>query len=212
MKIGKLKSIAVGTVFIIILLAVVDFRIASIIDIKVFSSMLLGVILLTKASYKDKNADVERLVVYHAVITSIFASTLMYLDMLSTGTERSITLPIQPILYGILIYIGFLVIRVKVRSDIQEDTSTETSTPENQPVKKSTLYSLGLSDREISIALEILKKKTNKEIASDFFIAESTVKKHVQNIFRKAEVSTRQELCILIETGVRPDKIGDGIL
>jgi len=38
---------------------------------------------------------------------------------------------------------------------------------------------------------------TNKEIAREFAIAESTVKIHVQHLFRKLEVSSRVHLAVI---------------
>lgn len=215
MRYRKLKSAAIGLVFVLILLAVVDFQIGSIIDIKIFLSMLLGVALLTKASYKGETTDVDRLVAYHCALTSVFASTLIYLERLSSEAGGLITLPIKPLLYGILIYIGFVVTRINSKDyqnlddnveGLDKDDSTAdshdikvTSKPSKDKSYNQQLYKMGLSDREVSIAIEILKRKTNKEIASEFFIAESTVKKHVQNILRKADVANRQEFCRVVE-------------
>ncbi len=43
--------------------------------------------------------------------------------------------------------------------------------------------------------LELIKQgKTNKEIASELFISVSTVKTHINNIFKKEKVSKRDEL------------------
>ena len=51
-----------------------------------------------------------------------------------------------------------------------------------------------LSPQEKKICDAILKGKTNNEIASDFFISLSTVKTHVNNIYKKLGVSSRDEL------------------
>lgn len=211
----KLKSAVIGLLFIGVMMAVIDFQIGSIIDIKIFLSMVMGVALLTLTSYKDKNSDVDRLVAYHCALTSVFASTLIYLERLSSQSVGLVTLPISPLLYGILIYIGFLVTsgNRETKNDssddfdgldgdhhLQKDIGQASAIKSKiSPTYSVKLYNLGLSDREVSIANEMLKRKTNKEIASEFFIAESTVKKHVQNILRKADVSNRQEFCRVIE-------------
>lgn len=51
--------------------------------------------------------------------------------------------------------------------------------------------SVPLSRREIDIVGLLNQKKTNKEIANALNISERTVKFHVGNILRKAEVGTR---------------------
>ncbi len=51
-----------------------------------------------------------------------------------------------------------------------------------------------LTNKETEI-LELIKQgKTNKEIASELFISVSTVKTHINNIFKKMDVSNRNEL------------------
>ncbi|MCK8058420.1 MULTISPECIES: response regulator transcription factor [unclassified Fusibacter] len=57
----------------------------------------------------------------------------------------------------------------------------------------------GLSEREMSIAIEMLKGKSNKAIAKKYFIAESTVKKHVQHILKKADAKNRMEFKLKID-------------
>ena len=48
-----------------------------------------------------------------------------------------------------------------------------------------------LTNREIEIAKLIVKGKTSREIASELFISEKTVTKHIQNMFEKATVSNK---------------------
>ena len=52
----------------------------------------------------------------------------------------------------------------------------------------------GLTPRETEITKLIYSGKSNKQIAEQLFLSESTVKTHIYNIFRKAEVKTRVEL------------------
>lgn len=51
-----------------------------------------------------------------------------------------------------------------------------------------------LTDQEQNIVTEILKDKTNKEIASDLFISLSTVKTHINNLYKKLNVSSREDI------------------
>jgi DNA-binding NarL/FixJ family response regulator len=52
-----------------------------------------------------------------------------------------------------------------------------------------------LTTREKEIARLIRQGYTHKAIGETLFISERTVAKHVQNIFEKARVSNRMELC-----------------
>lgn len=51
-----------------------------------------------------------------------------------------------------------------------------------------------LTAQEQKIVNEILKDKTNKEIASTMFISLSTVKTHINNLYKKLAVSSREEI------------------
>lgn len=73
---------------------------------------------------------------------------------------------------------------------------------ENSPWEKISLEQLEnsfpvtqkLSTREKEVLLALLKNIKRKEIASELFISENTVKKHITNIYLKLEVSGREEL------------------
>ena len=52
----------------------------------------------------------------------------------------------------------------------------------------------GLTPREYDIVCELQKGKSNREIGEALFISETTVKKHITNIFNKAEVTSRHAL------------------
>ena len=51
-----------------------------------------------------------------------------------------------------------------------------------------------LTAQEQKIVNEILKDKTNKEIASDLFISLSTLKTHINNLYKKLQVSSREDI------------------
>lgn len=56
-----------------------------------------------------------------------------------------------------------------------------------------------LTAREIEIVTLIRIGQTYKSIATDLFIAEKTVAKHVQNVYRKMDVSNKMELVAKLE-------------
>ena len=56
-----------------------------------------------------------------------------------------------------------------------------------------------LTYQEQKIVSEILKEKTNKEIATDLFISVSTVKTHINNLYKKLNVSKREDIKGLFE-------------
>jgi DNA-binding NarL/FixJ family response regulator len=66
------------------------------------------------------------------------------------------------------------------------------------------LESLGLSSREAEILLLVTRGKVNKEIADALSISTGTVRKHVENIYRKISVPTRNAAALkAVETLIR---------
>ncbi|GEM_PF-7036481 len=59
----------------------------------------------------------------------------------------------------------------------------------------------GLSEREVEVMNSILQGMTNKEIQESLFIEKSTLKSHINRIYRKLEVSNRQELILKYSKG-----------
>ncbi|MBO1199187.1 response regulator transcription factor [Staphylococcus simiae] len=53
-----------------------------------------------------------------------------------------------------------------------------------------------LSKREIEVLREMVKGKTNKEIAETLFVSEKTIKTHVSHIFTKLQVNDRTQAAI----------------
>lgn len=60
--------------------------------------------------------------------------------------------------------------------------------------KRTSSNVLVLTPQELKIANAIKEGKTNKEIASELFISLSTVKTHINSIYKKLEVGSRNEL------------------
>ena len=56
------------------------------------------------------------------------------------------------------------------------------------------LKAYGVTERELEIISYIIDAKSNKEISSQLYIEESTVKKHISNIFSKLNVKSRVQL------------------
>ena len=51
-----------------------------------------------------------------------------------------------------------------------------------------------ISNREAEVVLYVTKGQTNKEIADTLFIEESTVKRHLNSIYKKLDISNRTQL------------------
>jgi len=88
-------------------------------------------------------------------------------------------------------------------SDGQEDPDTRFDVQTIQPI----LAAHGLTERECHVALKLMEDMPNRDIAATLFIAESTVKKHIQNLYRKCEAEDRRafrRICLIWLQEARP--------
>jgi|GEM_PF-6877476 len=79
------------------------------------------------------------------------------------------------------------VVNMGTRRNIRLDISSEAS--DSRFLENCRL--LGLAQRETEVSRLLVRGKTSKEIASNLFISDKTVTKHIQNIFVKASVSNK---------------------
>ena len=64
---------------------------------------------------------------------------------------------------------------------------------ESKPIAPVQVATAGLSARELEVLNLLARSMSNREIASDLFISENTVKNHVSNVLSKLEARTRVE-------------------
>lgn len=57
----------------------------------------------------------------------------------------------------------------------------------------------GLTKRESELAYALFKGLSNREIAEQFYISETTVKKHISHIFEKLDIQKREAIKELVE-------------
>jgi DNA-binding CsgD family transcriptional regulator len=86
---------------------------------------------------------------------------------------------------GILAHVGIHVEQILQRADMH-------------PFVTGSMARLGLSRREAEVAPWTSKGKTNAEIARILFLAPGTVKKHLDNIYRRLSIRTRTQVAILV--------------
>ena len=113
---------------------------------------------------------------------------------------RNIALSFRPLLYGICIWIALGSEEGKTGSK----ENGQTGEPAGKAVREEKLWTaqecyhrfleLGLTRREAEVAVQICNGVSNKEIAMELCISETTVKKHVSNIFEKLGVKRREEI------------------
>ncbi len=131
---------------------------------------------------------------------------------LSAAWMREAALSLRPLLYGICIWIAFGEAEKKHSISKEEKRTgctdaggadgagtgqvTEESRETEWTVQECYRHfrELGLTKREAEVAVQVCKGLGNKEIAMELSISETTVKKHLSNIFEKLKVGKREEL------------------
>ncbi len=74
------------------------------------------------------------------------------------------------------------------------------SMPKQDSVFESYTLTSELSEREKEIVTFVLKGCTYKQISTELFISENTVKTHIKNIYRKLEINSKYQLIQLFGT------------
>lgn len=82
--------------------------------------------------------------------------------------------------------LGFLFLSISIIIFIVKHLTLKKKLPDI-----TTLLSLGLTPREAELAILIIKGLNNQDIANKLFISVSTVKTHINNIFRKTGAESR---------------------
>lgn len=105
-----------------------------------------------------------------------------------------------PFLAIFLLLLSFMLVKGWVQLELQRQKSLIiTALSEQQEKVKKDLYHL-LSTREKEVIDLVLAGKRNQEIADQLFIAHSTVKTHINNIYKILEVQNRRQAIEKLES------------
>lgn len=94
-----------------------------------------------------------------------------------------------------LIVLGFGVSWIytnAINKEYQKVQSVVSKTETSEALLQAKLKTLSRKEQEV-LAL-ILEQKNNQQISDELFISLSTLKSHINHIYKKLEVSTRQEI------------------
>lgn len=87
-----------------------------------------------------------------------------------------------------------------VRAVAEGESSVVLSVSGNRPEKPKASLKETLSERQLEILLLASRGKSNREIAASLHISESTVKRHLANIYAKLKVNSRKEAAAKVFT------------
>lgn len=205
-----MKKLGVRFLFVIlylfVVLVILNFNIRTFIDLKSLALVTGGTIFLSLSSLKKgmKKQEIYSLISWNAFVVSYLITFIYLFVNLSqrTGSKDiflEIALDSRALLYGFLIFILFKEGRSEDKKTILNNET------ENQKISAEEIYAFfreaGLTKREAEIARLARNGLSNREIAEEMYIAETTVKKHMSHIFEKLLIKSREELKEIVRVG-----------
>ena len=213
--------------YIFIVACALDFNIFLLIDLRLIFLTLVGTLLLTLPYYEEGISRRELLYIFgrKSIDTGFIQTFLLLFARLQNeaGYNRllgDIALCFRPLLYGFCLFI-LLAERIETHdlADGNEQPLEESDAGNADAANADAMQSasvnwqisaqktLGIHEFSVTYALTrceteitqlIIQGKSNAMIAGELFISETTVKKHVSNIFDKTGVSRREELIVRV--------------
>jgi DNA-binding CsgD family transcriptional regulator len=167
------------------------------------TAVLSGVIILTLSQFRKGITREEILIsvrwnaFFSGLLTTLLSLMALFSsENLSTLNIHQIADKMIALIYGSIIY---MVLHLLMGSGKAADKEDEIHTPEkfkevfSPDITYPILTGRGFSPRECHVAIKLLEGVSNKEIAAQLFISEATVKKHIQNMFKKCGATDRQD-------------------
>jgi DNA-binding CsgD family transcriptional regulator len=199
--------------YILTLFWIVDFQIKQLFHLKSFVAVVFGSIFLSVSKYKkgilfDEFLDICK---WHFIITGFLVTFLI--NITQSGFSNSgenpifiIALSFRPLFYSMIFYLLFIQISSVKFKNADENLDANVDNPvkilSNDYISDELLLKLkieyNLTKRESEIVDMLLLEINNSEISEKMIITESTVKKHISNIYKKCSISNRDQLRILI--------------
>ncbi len=188
--------------YILILAGALHFNLWKLIDIRLLLLMVLGTVVLTLPFYEKGISRGEICYIFgRKAIEAGFIQTFLLLFVeLQNYEDRSmflhdIAMSFRPLLYGFCMLILFSEKREEQKREESEQVKSRVENEEKAGLNVTEkLKAYGLTKRELEIAGLIAEGKSNGEIAEQLYISETTVKKHVSNIFEKMGIGRREEI------------------
>ena len=178
-------------------------------DMPTAMGLIIGTSLISALGYRRNTPlkQVERLVNISLAITSVsflvigIMGSFVYAedipDLMVLFGIAFLTVPYALVLYG-MIKIGFRYLQRK--KGIQSSSESQAAIlGQDTCLAQGTLNidpAWQLTPRETEIVEQLCLGLTNKEIGENLFISETTVKRHLANIFSKTGISNRQALIV----------------
>ena len=190
-KKNNIRDVLLLIGFLLLISWTTDFKFLTFEDVRLIIVIFLATSILILIGNEDFLYKLEQRFRFNLFLTGIVITLFLELNYLldtSKDMTQSVLLGLRPLLFCLVLYIPIInIIRNMTEREIQKT--------------KSKINRLDLlTNRETEVYKEILKGITNQEISENLYIAETTVKKHVQNILKKLQVENKSQIISEIET------------
>lgn len=186
--------------YLLLLGWLVDFRLSSFVDVRELLVLIAGTIVLVIAEHLEGKRGGLAVVRSSLKTTGMLSTLVLLLSVPASvggGEEASLRLMEAGRPLALSLLIAGLLDRPTGGSTIGRSElawsggCVRADAPE---CFRARLLEAGISARELQICEYAANGRTNAEIAAELHVAESTVKKHLQNAFRKLGISRREEM------------------
>lgn len=137
---------------------------------------------------RNKNEYMEEIAVYCAVVPW---ASLTFFGIVEASQLTEVLFTNTGIVVITILFIRRSIQNARFEYKLLQNSTIDRNYTE---IVRENCIHYGLTKTEIQIVQLLLKGRSNKEIADESCISEETVKKHIQNIYRKAGVKNRATL------------------
>ena len=207
----NVTKLAAVFVYLFILSFLLDFQLKQLFDLKQVCLVLIGMVILFLPGYRrgESKRTYAGALARCALFASYIQTFILIFLVLSTDVTidtlmQEIARNCRPLLYGICLWVIFsgdtkiMPVKKEMSKNNNDEKIEEKETNQKKYLTATETYEayrkLGLTNREAELAVQIERGLSNGEIAAELNISETTVKKHISNIFEKLNINRREQI------------------
>ncbi len=181
--------------YLFVMGVLLDFNWIMFIKLKPFLSVILGMIILTASQYKKTipREDMLMSAKWNLLFSGFLTTLMSVLSFISSTNLDKLVEQLLPLLYSSILYLIMNLLLEEPVSNNRVDSEIAAQSVDlyNTLISDQVFCEFALTNRECHVAIKLLDNISNKEIASQLYISEATVKKHIQNIYQKFQAADR---------------------
>lgn len=195
------KNLTAVIVYLLMLCIVLKTKAVLLFSLRHIGLFFLGCLILCLPHFEKKNGFLDWMRIFRnnaMMAGGLEAFMLIFVGMSREGVMPNeavteIALGMRPLLYGFICHAVLNGGEEKPGKAVTEENPAQESTQKDENEGAKHDFSC-LTRQERCVAELVGRGLTNREIGEELCISETTVKKHVSNIFEKLGISSRREL------------------